>query len=194
MIASPPGKRETKKRALRQAIFDTATRLFERDGYDAVSVGQITRELGIGKGTFFNHFETKADILADWYETRVAASLADTDPDTPLVERLFSLTHAASRVAADNPELLRAKNIESPRSPRLQAAERDIDTRLVARLREEIGREALPPHAPDAEALADLVLAIATGTWREAAVTGRPDMVGPVLRTRLQTLITAIGA
>jgi AcrR family transcriptional regulator len=47
----------------RQSILDAAEALFEEHGYDATSVENITEAARIAKGTFYQHFDTKLDVL-----------------------------------------------------------------------------------------------------------------------------------
>jgi len=58
---------------------DTALSLFAKHGFDRVSVDRITEQADVAKGTFFNYFPTKVDVLvAYWAETvdaRVSAGL-----------------------------------------------------------------------------------------------------------------------
>ncbi|WP_297735558.1 TetR/AcrR family transcriptional regulator [uncultured Maricaulis sp.] len=186
------GLRDRKKQALRQAIYDAGLQLFERDGYDAVSVAMITRELKIAKGTFFNHFPNKADILAEWYETTMMASLAAALPGglSP-IERLVERIHSGGAEAAKAPELWRAKNAEATRTASIQDAEYRVDTAFRACLLDEI-QSAMQDRvwrsdvAPDA--LADLVAALATGTWREVMIANRVADARSLLNARLATL------
>ncbi|WP_300529169.1 TetR/AcrR family transcriptional regulator [Maricaulis sp.] len=188
------GRREEKKQAVRQAIYDAALRLIERDGYDAVSVTDITRDVGIAKGTFFNHFPAKADILAAWYETLIADYLAAQSPQDDLVDSLLELTMGIGRLTRQYPEMWRAKNIEAARSQSLRDVEQDTDRQVAARIADLLRRSALPEQAPGPEHLADLILALATGTWREAMVTEQLDTAPDRMRQRLQTLLGTIGA
>ncbi len=55
---------ERKARTKRQLI-DAAKTLFEQHGFDAVSVAQIVKAADVAKGTFYQHYETKIDVLAD---------------------------------------------------------------------------------------------------------------------------------
>ncbi|MBD0383379.1 TetR/AcrR family transcriptional regulator [Paenibacillus sedimenti] len=57
--------REEKKRATRQKIIDCALELFAENGYEATTVHQITERAGVAKGTFFNYFENKEEVLCD---------------------------------------------------------------------------------------------------------------------------------
>ncbi len=59
----PPSRRERRKVERREAIYETALRLFTEKGYDAVSVEEITEAVDVSKGTFFNYFPAKEQIL-----------------------------------------------------------------------------------------------------------------------------------
>lgn len=61
-----------------QEILDTALRLFLELGEDSVTVEMIADEVGIGKGTIYKHFKSKAEIylrLMLDYERDLAALL-----------------------------------------------------------------------------------------------------------------------
>lgn len=47
------------------AVFDAAVDLIDAHGYDNVSVEEISEAAGIGRATFFRHFETKAGLLRE---------------------------------------------------------------------------------------------------------------------------------
>ncbi len=55
--------REKKKIETRNKIFEVSGRLFKEKGFEKVTVDEITKEVGIGKGTFFNYFPTKMALL-----------------------------------------------------------------------------------------------------------------------------------
>lgn len=63
--------RETRKRETKQLIFEKAVGLFHANGYDAVTVQQIADACGIAKGTFFNYFAKKEDILLHLGESQL---------------------------------------------------------------------------------------------------------------------------
>lgn len=56
-------KREEKKLATRQRLLENAQKLLLKQGYASLSVEDITRETGIAKGTFYNYFARKEDLL-----------------------------------------------------------------------------------------------------------------------------------
>ena len=62
--------REEKKIETKNNIFEVAGRLFKDKGYDNTTVDEITKEAGIGKGTFFNYFPTKEALLQDFVKQK----------------------------------------------------------------------------------------------------------------------------
>jgi len=55
--------RERKRAATRQRIVETAIALFEQRGIDAVTIEEIAAAAEVGKGTIYNYFDTKEDII-----------------------------------------------------------------------------------------------------------------------------------
>ncbi len=53
---------------VKEVILNTAIALFKEKGYDKVSVDEITKKVGVAKGTFYNFFSSKKDILMCWSE------------------------------------------------------------------------------------------------------------------------------
>ena len=58
----------------RQALLDTAERLFYARGYEQTSVQDILDELHFSKGGFYHHFESKLALLEAICEERARAS------------------------------------------------------------------------------------------------------------------------
>ena len=76
VIKRPKPRRERKKAAVRAHILATAIQLFSQHGIDSVTVDQIADAADIGKGTIYNYFSTKEDIVVAFmvdFETRVQA-------------------------------------------------------------------------------------------------------------------------
>jgi TetR/AcrR family transcriptional repressor of nem operon len=60
-MAYPPGHRlETKKK-----IISSARRLFNRHGFDAVSIDDVMADAGLTRGSFYSYFESKGDLYAE---------------------------------------------------------------------------------------------------------------------------------
>jgi AcrR family transcriptional regulator len=56
--------RVVKEAAVRRSeILDAAYQLFVRDGYDATTVNALIEALGISKGAFYHHFESKDEVM-----------------------------------------------------------------------------------------------------------------------------------
>jgi AcrR family transcriptional regulator len=87
--------RERKKAATRTVIADTAMQLFERFGYDHVSVERVAREAGVSKQTVFNYFPTKELLVfdrADEVREAMVAAVRDRPPGVSVVASFRQLT------------------------------------------------------------------------------------------------------
>ncbi len=56
-------RRESNKHAKRQRLLTESLRLFRAKGFEQTTVAEITEAAGVAKGTFFNYFPTKEDVL-----------------------------------------------------------------------------------------------------------------------------------
>ena len=66
---APVSRRARKTQQQRRRVFEIALALFARHGFDEVPVEAITEKADVAKGTFFNYFPSKADVLvAFWAE------------------------------------------------------------------------------------------------------------------------------
>jgi AcrR family transcriptional regulator len=97
----PPGHRD----ATRDAIVRTARRLFNRFGFDGVSVERIMAEAGLTHGGFYRHFESKSDLYAEamqcfftdqswdsnWDEVEIDRAAADIGPQ--IIRAYLSRAH-----------------------------------------------------------------------------------------------------
>ena len=67
------GRRERHRTEIRERLFRSALRLFAERGYLETTVEDITEAADVGKGTFFNYFQTKEHVLATFGAERIAA-------------------------------------------------------------------------------------------------------------------------
>ncbi len=58
-----------KESAARIRIVDTASRLFYEQGYNSTGINQIIDEAEIARGSLYNHFPSKRDLLLAYVET-----------------------------------------------------------------------------------------------------------------------------
>ena len=74
-IVSPPRPRQAALRprseSKRARIVDVAMRHFAEQGYEAARVGDIAAELGIAKGSIFQHFGSKDGLFFEVYKKAV---------------------------------------------------------------------------------------------------------------------------
>src|SRR5215216_5373597 len=70
---APPGRRERKKQATRQALQDAALRLVAERGLDQVTVEDISEAADVAIRTFFNYFSSKEEALLGNSPRNVAA-------------------------------------------------------------------------------------------------------------------------
>lgn len=56
-------RRESNKHSKRQRLLTESLRLFREKGFEQTTVSEVTQAAGVAKGTFFNYFPTKEDVL-----------------------------------------------------------------------------------------------------------------------------------
>ena len=148
-----PGLRERKKEQTRQAIADTARRLFSERGFDAVTVAEIARAADVAEKTVFNYFPTKEDLfysrLEAFEEELLAAIRGRAEGDSAITAfRDFLMTRRGVFDMSDEDatEQLRTITRVITGSPALLAREREVLGRyteaLAALLAEETGARA----------------------------------------------------
>ncbi len=62
-------KRQQQALLTKDALFESAIKLFKEKGYDKVTVEDITNLAGTAKGSFYTYFRTKSDIIIEEFRT-----------------------------------------------------------------------------------------------------------------------------
>ncbi|MEV6773977.1 TetR/AcrR family transcriptional regulator [Nocardia sp. NPDC051030] len=62
------GRRERNKQRIHERIYEAAIHLFSEKGYEATTVDDIAERADVARGTFFNHFQRKEDLITEWVE------------------------------------------------------------------------------------------------------------------------------
>ena len=57
------GKKQERGEATREALVETARRLFGRQGFNATSLDEIVKEAGVTKGALYHHFSDKEELF-----------------------------------------------------------------------------------------------------------------------------------
>ena len=161
---------ERKMRRTRQAIAETARRLFLEHGFEQVTVAQIAAAASVAEKTVFNHFPTKADLVFDADDTVLDQLLAAVRSRAPGESALSAVRECLTRVAGQLGEgepsaaQLAFRRLVAD-SPALQAHQRAMAARyehaLAEVLAEETGAE--PGSAEPYLAAVGLVGALRAG-------------------------------
>ncbi len=189
--------RQRQKTELGQLLYDTALKLFSKNGYEATTVAQITTVLGVAKGTFFNHFPSKEHVLAQWYNTITRKSLeaARTRDQGDAQRAVASLFADMSSQATASEQLMVAK-FGHCTNPILMEAE----THQVEELQQFIGEQIARGKASgsldsklEVEPFVDLLVAVLTGTSRAWVYTQPRFNFPKVIAERVAFLFRAAG-
>lgn len=114
-LPAPPqagGRRERKAAETRLRLFRCALQLFAEHGFSNVTVEDITEAADVGKGTFFNYFETKDHVLGVMAEIQLGkvkeAAAAAAEGNRSIHAVLQSLSFFLAEEPGRSPSLARA--------------------------------------------------------------------------------------
>jgi AcrR family transcriptional regulator len=147
-VSTSPGLRERKKEQTRQAIRETALRLFGERGFEAVTLVEIAEQANVSVATLFNYFPRKEDLVyagMEAYELALISAIRDREPGE-------SVLTAFSRFVLDLRGLLASKEPQAAEqlaaitriiteSPELLARERELLAQYTDALAALIGEE-----------------------------------------------------
>lgn len=77
--AAGEDRRERNKQQIRARIYAAAVDLFAKKGYDATTIDEIAELADVARGTFFNHFPRKDDLITEWAQDRRRRMLAELE-------------------------------------------------------------------------------------------------------------------
>ncbi|MFC5648166.1 TetR/AcrR family transcriptional regulator [Paenibacillus solisilvae] len=82
-------KREQKKEQTRIRIKEAALSLFAEQGFETTTIEQIAKLAGVAKGTFFNYFTSKDELICDLQGVFVMNEIVKLkDKPGPLIPRM----------------------------------------------------------------------------------------------------------
>lgn len=95
-IMSELSRRERKKQETYERLYNTALHLFQIQGYETTSIEQITQRADVGKGTFYNYFESKEAVALEFSRRRYQELIQSgrETPSSTIRERLSVLLEA----------------------------------------------------------------------------------------------------
>lgn len=105
-----PTRRERRRAETRERIVREALRLFSERGVTATTIEDITNAADVGKGTFFNYFPSKEQIIADICQTKMGTIREFTQraakSDQPMNQVLYELAVIKTQEFARSPALV----------------------------------------------------------------------------------------
>ncbi len=101
------GRRERRKRATRRALLDAGLALIGEHGVYATRIEDVTGRADVGKGAFYNYFDSKtalvASLLVDANEVLETEYLNRSGAGPALADRLEAAVHAHDRFFRASP-------------------------------------------------------------------------------------------
>ncbi len=98
---APLGRRERNKRLAKQRLYDSALELFNERGYENTTIEDIAERADVARGTFFNHFRRKEDLITMWGEKRreyLTEEIIAPHPGTTMVAELENVMAALGKM------------------------------------------------------------------------------------------------
>ena len=168
----PPGRRERKKLATRQALMDAALRLVADRGLEQVTVEDISEAADVATRTFFNYFSSKEEALlgnAPEKAATVHRLVVDRPATESPLEAVYQVLRELTLQQARRREelLLRQQVIE--RHPGLLARQlgmyASFERALTAAVAERLGAPADPLYARVLATAAVAAARAAVSSW-----------------------------
>lgn len=187
------GRRERKKERTRQHLAGVASEMFQRRGFDAVTVAEVAEAADVSKMTVFNYFARKEDLYLDRVPEQrelllgaVADRLAGEGPVAALrrlVCDLIDQRHPLTGLRPGTHHFWQVVENSAALCARWRELEEGVACDLAHALALATGRE---EGDPEARYLADAVLsiygAILRETVRRSAAGGEPDRMCVAVR------------
>lgn len=109
----PVTRRERNKQKVKERLYSSALLLFSQKGYDHTSVDEIAEHADVARGTFFNYFQRKEDLIDAWADNRRERLMAHLEENRPSrgsgsIARLEQCMCVLGRLNEDEPDLTSA--------------------------------------------------------------------------------------
>lgn len=101
--APEAGRRQRRAAETRLRLFRCALHLFAERGFPSVTVEEITEAADVGKGTFFNYFESKDHVLGVMAEIQLGKVRDALCAAEKRKQRIHSVLHRLARRLVEEP-------------------------------------------------------------------------------------------
>ena len=194
----PAGLQERKRDLVREAIARAAWELFAAEGYEATTVADIARAVGVSRRTFFRYFSSKEDVVvgtSDALAEDLLAAFARRPPDEPPLDAIRKALRplVESRLADARQARAIVRLLRESRTLRRAMLERHarMEERLAALLAERTGADRRRDPTPALLAyVARALLDTAFNVWYDQ----RPRDVGAMVDGLFERLRAVVGA
>jgi AcrR family transcriptional regulator len=160
-------------------VLRRAIALFNQQGYDATSIGDLAKDLGLTKSAIYHHVDSKEDLLAaaldealDGLNAAIQVAV-DAPQGTSAAERLRTAVEESVRVLVEHQPavtlLLRVRG-NSPVEQSALKRRRAIDERVASLVQEAVAEGAVRDDIPP-----DLISRLLFGTVNSLVEWYRPD-------------------
>lgn len=154
----------------RRRLVDAAARVFEVKGFEGATIAQIAEEAGVTSGAIYNHYPSKAELLADALRSHGGDVGEKLFPRESHVDAAGVLAALANRIASGDPDdtaLLAEGVLAARRDARLAEVMREVlgesESVLEAVVVDGQDQGVLAPHLP-ARAVARFALMVGLGS------------------------------
>lgn len=176
-----------KQEFARNAIWDAAIDLFAEKGFDETTVDKIVEHAGTSRRSFFRHFESKNDLMAqpviEWGAVLVEA-IHSCPPSLSTSELFHRVVLRAAEESASNPRSRKVMEIIA-KYPAAREAQLSRVAYVQDRVVEAFSRRCNDPLM--AHLLAGLTFAVLSTTHHRQFATGEKD-ISPIARHVLAAL------
>jgi AcrR family transcriptional regulator len=192
----PDSLRERKRARTRAALIAAALELFERQGYEATTIGEIAAAADVSPRTFFRYFATKEEVaLGDDVGPAILGLLGARPADESILESVrHVVTDSLALVSAEDRDALLARLRIVYRTPSLRSRRWEFQLEM-GRISGAIlaARRGLPPDDLGSRVTAAAVftaIEVAMDDWQQHD--GR-DELGAVIDAAVDHLSHAFG-
>ncbi len=180
-VESPRVSLQTRKQELvRDAIWDAAIDLFAEKGFEETTIDDIVNAAGTSRRTFFRHFESKRDLMAQpvlSYGTSFKSAIRSSRRGSSAAELFRHVVLEVASGTVSNPRLRKVMEIAAK-----YPGAREAQLSRVAELQDQVA-EAFAQHCKDgvaAQVLAALTLSVLSAAYRIWFSKGSKDITSAV--------------
>jgi AcrR family transcriptional regulator len=184
---APQSLSERKQQLVRDAIWDAATTLFEKKGYDETTIEDIAEKAGVSRRSFFRYFASKSDLMGtgvDHYAMQISEAIDSCPRNAPLSEVFRRTVTQVAEHCATNPHTRRVMLIAAKypaAREALQSRTIEVQPRVEAAFLHRCGNNRL--LAAMVAGLAMSVLGVVFRVWFEQGKQNISATVQQVLET-----------